>query len=77
MHVSIADEGGRRTVELRGPWTIAQVAELEREVTAAPVGSAQAVSIDGSGIEAIDLTGGWMLRALERRLAEDGAQITG
>ncbi len=75
MQAQIHDDSGRRAIGLTGRWTVERVAELEKTVArAAAAGPSRAV-IDPAGIKALDLTGAWLLRAMEGRLAAAGAEV--
>jgi phospholipid/cholesterol/gamma-HCH transport system permease protein len=75
VHVELTEEPGGRTVALQGRWTVEQVAVLEKAVASAAARPPQAARLDVSGIEALDLTGAWMLRVLEHRLADAGTAV--
>jgi phospholipid/cholesterol/gamma-HCH transport system permease protein len=75
VHVELTEEPGGRTVALRGRWTVEQVAALEKAVATAAAGAPRAARLDVSAIEALDLTGAWMLRSLEHRLADAGTTV--
>jgi len=75
MQTRIRDEGDERTIGLSGRWTLERVADLEKAIAqAAAPGPARAL-VDPRGIEALDLTGAWLLRAMEGRLAASGAEV--
>ncbi len=76
MKLETSDEAGRRTLSLHGRWTVEHVAALERGLAAGSRDAPAAVAIDVAGIDALDLTGAWLLRALEGRLAAAGATIS-
>lgn len=73
--LEVEDQAGRRRLRLSGSWTVAEAAALEPRVLQGMPGGAGEVVFDASGIEAIDLTGAWLLRALERRAAEAGHRV--
>ena len=75
MQLEVDDQADRRRLRLSGNWTIKEVAALEPLLLKGAQGAAGAVVFDASGIEAIDLTGAWLLRALERRLADAGHRV--
>lgn len=74
LQLEAQDENGRRRLRLRGRWTVAEAGALEGLLrdAGAPPGP---VLLDESGIEALDLSGAWLLRALERRLAGAGCRV--
>jgi phospholipid/cholesterol/gamma-HCH transport system permease protein len=69
------DQGGRRRVRLSGRWTVEEAAALEPRLQKAAAGMAGDVDFDAAGIEAMDLTGAWLLRSLERRLKDAGCRV--
>jgi phospholipid/cholesterol/gamma-HCH transport system permease protein len=69
------DEGGRRRYRLRGRWTVAEAAALAPRLEDMTHAAAGAVVLDASAIETIDLTGAWLLRSLESRLASAGCRV--
>ena len=75
MQLDAEDQAGRRRLRLSGSWTVADAAALEPQLLKAFQGAAGEVVIDASGIEAIDLTGAWLLYSLERRIADAGHRI--
>ncbi len=75
MHLQVTDGPGGREIGLRGRWTVEYVAALEKAVAAAAAAPPDAARIDVSGLEALDLTGAWLLRSLERRLAAAGSAV--
>ena len=75
MPFEVKDEGSQRRLRLDGRWTVAEAAMLEprlRKVAAAATGK---LVVDTSGIKAMDLTGAWLLRSLERQLHESGGRV--
>ncbi len=75
MQLDADDQAGRRRLRLSGSWTIGEAAALEPRLLKGVQGAAGEVEFDASGIEAIDLTGAWLLRALERRIADAGHRV--
>ena len=75
MHLEKQDGPAGRGVTLRGRWTVENVAALEQAVAAAAESPPPAATIDAAGLETLDLTGAWLLRSLERRLAAAGCQV--
>lgn len=76
MQFEIENEGGRRRIRLRGRWTVDQAAALEPGLSQAAVGPRGEVRLDAAGVEAIDLTGAWLLRSLERRFQQSGCRVS-
>jgi phospholipid/cholesterol/gamma-HCH transport system permease protein len=60
---------------LSGRWTVAEAAELAPSLAEAAGGAGGALVADASRIEALDLTGAWLLRSLERRLGDTGKRL--
>ena len=75
VHLEIRDGTDGRRIALGGRWTVENVAALEKAVTAASAAPPSGpVTIDTSGLEALDLTGAWLLRSLERRIDSAGGR---
>jgi phospholipid/cholesterol/gamma-HCH transport system permease protein len=75
MYLEIHDTPEGRVLVLGGHWTVENVTTLESAVARAAVAGTEGLTIDASGVEAMDLTGAWMLRSLEGRLAKAGATV--
>ncbi|MBM4218965.1 MAG: ABC transporter permease [Gammaproteobacteria bacterium] len=75
MPFELRDEGGRQRIVLRGRWTVVEAPALEPRLRAAPLPAARELMLEASGLEALDITGAWLLRDLERRLRESGAIV--
>lgn len=75
MPFELRDEGGRERIALRGRWTVVEAPALESRLRAAPLPAARELLLDASGLEALDITGAWLVRDLERRLRESGANV--
>ena len=75
-HLELSDRDGRRTIALAGRWTVDDVAALERAVATASVAPPASAAIDTGALGAMDLTGAWLLRSLDRRLAAAGCSVT-
>ena len=76
MHIDTAPADGGKCFLLRGRWVVDESVALEREVSASAVIACASVTLDATGIEALDLTGAWLLRSLEGRLAAAGAEVS-
>lgn len=74
-HLKFEDRDGCRAIGLVGRWIVDDVATLERAIAAAAAGSPTAATIDTGSLESMDLTGAWLLRSLERRLAAAGCSV--
>jgi phospholipid/cholesterol/gamma-HCH transport system permease protein len=68
MAFEVRDEGARSRVRFHGRWTVAEAAALQAGVGALPGGPREIV-FDASGIEALDLSGAWVLWTLEKGAA--------
>ncbi|MBX3704301.1 MAG: MlaE family lipid ABC transporter permease subunit [Steroidobacteraceae bacterium] len=75
MLIEAVDEGGLRRFRLTGHWTVEQAAALEPRLRDAAAAASGAVRLDPGGIESLDLTGAWLLRGFERRLARAGCRV--
>ena len=75
VHLEIQDGPDGRQVVLRGHWTVENVAALEKAVAAGSASPPGTATVDATGVEALDLTGAWLLRSLERRLEAAGSQV--
>ena len=69
-------EEGRGRLRLHGRWTVAEAAALGPGLEALQAGNAREFVLDATGVEALDLTGAWLLRATETRLRAAGARVT-
>jgi phospholipid/cholesterol/gamma-HCH transport system permease protein len=69
------EEGGGR-LRLHGRWTVAEAAALGPGLDALQVRDGREFVLDAAGIEALDLTGAWLLRATETRLRAAGARVS-
>lgn len=69
------DEGSGR-VRLHGRWTVAEAAAIGQGLEALQPRDAGKFVLDAAGIQALDLTGAWLLRATETRLRAAGAGVT-
>src|SRR5687767_1896079 len=75
MPVEVRDEGGDRRVVLDGRWTVEETAALAPRLAEAVRGAGGALVADASRIQAIDLTGAWLLHSLERQIREAGGRV--
>ena len=65
-------EEGSGRVRLHGRWTVAEAAALGPGLEALQPRNAGKFVLDAAGIEALDLTRAWLLRATEARLRAAG-----
>jgi phospholipid/cholesterol/gamma-HCH transport system permease protein len=75
LQFEIEDQGGRRRLRLSGRWTVEEAATLEPHLHEFATGAGGQAVIDATAIEAIDLTGAWLLRTAERRLQDSGGRV--
>jgi phospholipid/cholesterol/gamma-HCH transport system permease protein len=75
VQLETQDQGGRSRLRLSGRWTVEEAAALEPRLLNAARGPGGNVVFDAAGIEAMDLTGAWLLRSLERRLMDAGCRV--
>jgi len=73
--LEIQDTPEGRVLIPGGSWTVDNVVALERAVARVAAPAAPSVTIDAGAVTAMDLTGAWLLRSLERRLGEAGAHV--
>ncbi len=71
MAFAVSDEGARGRVRLFGRWTVAEVTALDAAFRDRPLGSREQV-FDASAIEALDLSGAWLLWQAESRCGGAG-----
>jgi len=76
VHLERQDGPAGRTVALRGRWTVDNVSLLEHAIAEAAESPPPATTLDAAGLESLDLTGAWLLRSLEHRLAAAGSRVT-
>lgn len=84
LHETTSDSGPwvrteRRASTLRvtagGPWTVKQVALLDRQLQALDIGNASEAEIDGSQIDALDSAGCWLLVRTKLAFEEVGLRV--
>ncbi|MGQ0384984.1 MAG: STAS domain-containing protein [Gammaproteobacteria bacterium] len=75
MQFEAVEEAGRRRFRFSGRWTVEQAAALEPRLRAAAAGAVDRALLDPAAIEALDLTGAWLLRSFERRLQFAGCRV--
>jgi len=71
----VQEEGGRSRLRLHGRWTVAEAAAQGPRLREAARAARGAVVVDAAGVEALDLTGAWFLRSLERQLRDAGRVV--
>lgn len=75
MQLEVQDEGGRRRLRFSGRWTVQEAPALEALLGRIGEQAAGRIVLDGTAIEALDLTGAWLLRSIEGRLTGAGCQV--
>ena len=75
MSFEVEDKGGRRHLRLGGRWTLEEAAALEPRLLKEARGPSGEILFDAAGIESMDLTGAWLLRAVERQLLDSGRRV--
>ncbi len=63
-------------IVLSGRWTALGLGRIESRIEALRPGTAGPMAADGSGIEALDSAGAWVLQSLLRRLRTAGAVVS-
>jgi len=74
MKLATEQSGGVLTLRLQGDWTIAQAAEIERELQSATPSGGQ-VRIDCSELKSLDLAAAWLIRRHLQAFEEQGAKV--
>jgi len=74
MTLDVQEEGGRSRVRLGGRWTVAEAAALRAGIAGLRPGSREAV-FDAAGIEALDLSGAWVLWQAEAACQAAGCRV--
>jgi len=75
LQFEMQDENGHCRLRFSGRWTVEEAGALEPLLRDAGTTAPGAILLDASAIEALDLTGAWLLRSLEGRLARAGCQV--
>ena len=75
MQLEARDENGRRRLRLGGRWSVAEAGSLEPFLRDAGTGASGSVLLDATAVEALDLSGAWLLHSLEQRLAAAGCRV--
>jgi phospholipid/cholesterol/gamma-HCH transport system permease protein len=61
---------------LSGAWIITALHDIEEKIHAIPINTELNIIADGSGIEALDMSGAWVMQSLFKRLQDQGNRIT-
>ena len=67
---------GAAVLRLKGDWVIPNLVALERMVHHSTAPDGDTVTVDGSGVGALDTAGVYLLRALRARFEAQGKQVT-
>lgn len=62
-------------IRCRGRWTVDALGPLARQLDKLPPPSGGPLTLDASGLTALDTTGAWLLRRLQQRLTAEGREI--
>ncbi|MFA7593257.1 MAG: ABC transporter permease [Thiohalobacteraceae bacterium] len=68
-------EVGAAGIHCRGPWIVAELGAVARELDRLQPGGSAPVVVDAAGVAALDTTGAWLLRRLQRRLEQAGREV--
>lgn len=68
-------EAGAGGVRCRGPWIVAELGAVARRLDRLQPGGSGPLVVDASGVAALDTTGAWLLRRLQRRLEHEGREV--
>lgn len=75
MPFEVRDEGDRVRVRIHGRWTVADIGSPESDLSRLLLDPRECV-VDGSGLEALDLSGAWRLWEFEAGYGLRGGRIT-
>ncbi|HKU16646.1 MAG TPA: MlaE family lipid ABC transporter permease subunit [Steroidobacteraceae bacterium] len=70
-----ARTGDTLTVRLAGAWRIENIAAIEAALAQLPPGAARRLVVDARSLEALDLSGAWLLRQRLQALQEAGGRV--
>ena len=70
-----ARTGDALTVRLNGAWRIENIAAIEAALTRLPQEGARRLVVDARSLEALDLSGAWLLRERLQALQSAGARV--
>jgi phospholipid/cholesterol/gamma-HCH transport system permease protein len=59
-----------------GAWVTSTLHDIEHKIQTIPLGSEQNIIADGSAIEALDMSGAWLMQSLIVRLHEHGQNVS-
>lgn len=63
-------------IRCRGRWTVDALGPLARRLENLPAPATGPLTLDASGLTALDTAGAWLLRRLQQRLTAEGREIT-
>jgi phospholipid/cholesterol/gamma-HCH transport system permease protein len=75
VYLSALRNADRLELDLIGQWRVRNLAELERELAQTSLDGAHEVVIGTQRLEALDLSGGWVLRDFLQRARGSGVQV--
>lgn len=64
------------TLCCEGPWTLAQLAQLERQIASLPALAGASIRCEAGGIDALDTGGAWLLRRVLDQYERRGCNIS-
>jgi phospholipid/cholesterol/gamma-HCH transport system permease protein len=67
---------GKVRLVVAGDWTVPEIPRLDKELRALDFGDAREAEIDGSGLDALDSAGAWLLVRSKRELQDGGARVS-
>lgn len=76
MYLSASASGSSLRLDLQGRWQAAAVAEIEAELAAQPPAGVRAIAVSTASLEALDLSGAWVLHAFAQRATAAGAAVS-
>jgi len=72
VYLETRAEGSDTSLSLRGPWRAENVADISREIDTAALPATGQIALSAERLEALDLTGAWLVRRLIGRIEGRG-----
>lgn len=63
-------------ITLSGSWVATALHDIVKKIHAIPITTELNIIADGSGVEALDMSGAWVMQSLLSRLKDQGNSIT-
>lgn len=76
MQPAALSQSAAQQIDLSGSWTSLWIGALVQQIDAVHLATNAPVVADGSGIDALDTGGAWVLQKLLLRLTSEGASVT-